>query len=45
MFKVGEELQKEFVPLFNIYGDRLDNLVYSLNKLVIIWPIKNTKNL
>lgn len=44
MFKIGKELQKKVVPLSNMYGNKLDNLVNNSDKKIIKWLIKNIKS-
>lgn len=43
MFGSSKELQKEILLLSNIYGNKFNDLVNSLDKKIIIWLDKNTK--
>lgn len=45
MFGSSKELQKEILLISNIYGNKFNDLVNSLDKKIIIWLDRNTKGL
>lgn len=43
LFKKNKKLQKEFVPLSNLYSHKLDDFINNLEKKNVIWKlVRNT---